>query len=197
MGRFRAVPLMMSLLLLAGCAGKGGRSEEDVALEIRRSFLDMTACSGRMSVTADYAERTFDCVLDVVYDQGGGATVTVVEPELVAGVSAHLAPEGTTLVCDTVSLETGPVTDEGLSPIETPITLYKAVTAGYLAAWDMDETTVHLTYRDGTSSPGSGLETAVTFDATTLRPTEFSLSWEGKQVISGAFEEFEMTIGEK
>lgn len=197
MGRFRALPLMMSLLLLAGCAGEGKRSEEDVALELRRSFLNMTACSGRLSVTADYEERTFDCVLDVVYDQVGGATVTVVEPELVAGVSAHLAPEGTTLTYDTVSLETGPVTDEGLSPIETPVTLYRAVTAGYLAAWDMDEGLVHLTYRDGTSEPGSGLETAVTFDAETLRPTEFSLSWDGKQVISGKFENFEMEIGEK
>ncbi len=196
MGRFRAIPLMMSLLLLAGCAGGGEGSEEDVGLELRRNFLAMTGCTGRMSVTADYEARTFDCVLDVVYDSVGGATVTVVEPELVAGVSAHLAPEGTTLTYDTVSLEVGPVTDEGLSPMETPVTLYRAVTAGYLAAWDGDETAVRLTYRDGTSSPGSGLETAVTFDRASLHPTEFSLSWDGKQVISGKFESFEMAIGE-
>ncbi len=196
MGRFRALPLMMSLLILAGCAGGGEGSEEDVALEIRRNFLDMTGCTGRLSLTADYGERTFDCVLDVVYDSVGGATVTVVEPELVAGVSAHLAPEGATLTYDTVSLETGPVTDDGLSPMETPVTLYRAVTEGYLAAWDMDETAVYLTYRDGTSEPGQGLETAVTFDKATLHPTEFFLSWDGKQVISGEFESFTMGIGE-
>lgn len=196
MGRFRAIPLMMSLLLLAGCAGGGEGSEEDVALAIRRNFLDMTGCTGRLSITADYEARTFDCVLDVVYDTVGGATVTVVEPELVAGVSAHLAPEGSTLTYDTVSLETGPVTDEGLSPMETPVTLYRAVTEGYLAAWDMDETGVYLTYRDGTSEPGQGLETAVTFDKATLYPTAFSLSWDGKQVISGKFESFTMAIGE-
>lgn len=196
MGRFRAIPLMMSLLLLAGCAGGGEGSEEDVALQIRRNFLAMTGCTGRLNVTADYEARTFDCVLDVVYDSVGGATVTVVEPALVAGVSAHLAPEGTTLTYDTVSLETGPVTDDGLSPMETPVTLFRAVTEGYLAAWDGDEGAVHLTYRDGTSSPGSGLETAVTFDRETLYPTEFSLSWDGKQVISGRFESFEMGIGE-
>lgn len=194
--RVRWFPLMMSLLLLASCAagGQGKQSGEDLALAIQKEFGQMTACTGRFSLTADYGERAFECTLDAVYDRVTGGALTIAEPELVKGVTARFSAGETALSYDGFSLELGPLTDEGISPMETLPTLWRQITEGYVAAVaeNEKENTLAVTYRPDGQSPGTGLEAAVVFDRETHKPRSGELLWDGVRVAAVEVQEFQM-----
>ncbi len=192
--RVRWFPLMISLLLLAGCAagGQGKQSAEDLALTIQKEFSDMTACTGRFALTADYGERAFECVLDAAYDQVTGGVLTIAEPELVKGVTARFSAGETALAYDGFSLETGPLTDEGISPMEALPTLWRQVSQGYIASVAEKDGVLTVTYRADGQSPGTGLEAAVAFDAESRKPLSGELFWDGVRVAAVDVLEFEM-----
>lgn len=195
MRRWAVGALMMTLLCLAGCQSAGGDDAETLALGIRADWLAMTGCVCHVDLSADYGERVFDCGVDVVYDQVTGGTITVTAPDLVAGVTARFTREGTELSYDGVSLETGPLTDEGLSPLEGPLTLYREVTQGYLGAVDLRDGVLETTYRDYEVNPGEGLECVVTFDAQTRAPLTAALYWDGTQVLEARVDGFQLMTG--
>ncbi len=195
MGR-KLLPLMMSLCLLAGCAGGGtGSQGEELASQIRSEFSAMTACQGQARLTADYGQRVFECLLDVRYDSVSGCDLTLLEPELAAGVRAHLDPQGSVLAYDDFSLETGPVTDDGLSPVGALPALYRQVTQGYLASWTLEDGVLSLSYRDPDAQPGQGLEAQARFDAQTRAPLSGELYWDGVRVVAVRMEAFQMMGG--
>lgn len=196
MGRLRLLPLMMTLLLLAGCGGQKEASAEELAVELQRQWQNMTACAGHMDLTADYGERVFSCGLDVTYDQVTGGVLTLTEPELVRGICAYLKPDGLTLRYDGVSLETGPLTEEGLSPLEAAPTFYQQLTQGSLAAWDLTDEALSLTFRGHDALPGEGLEATLTFSRETNQPLTGELYWNGAQIIQAQFRDFQMMTGE-
>lgn len=196
MKRLGLFPLMMSLLLLAGCGGGGKTSSsEALALAIQKDFAAMTTCSCQVALTADYETRVFDYVLDVTYD-ASGADLTIVEPELARGVSAHIEAGQTQLVYDGFSLDAGPLTADGLSPVEAVPAFYQAISAGYIATVDAAGETLTVTYRDGESQPGVGLETVVTFDAKTHAPLEGELFYDGTRVVTAQVKDFQSLIPE-
>lgn len=191
--RVRWFPLMMSLLLLAGCAarGRGKQSGEDLALAIQKEFAGMTACTGRFSLAADYGERAFECILDATYDQVTGGSLTITEPELVKGVTARFSAGETALAYDDFSLETGPLTDEGISPMETLPTLWRQISEGYIAAVAEKDGILTVTYRPDSQDPGTGLETVVVFDVESRKPVSGELFWDGVRVAAVDVLEFE------
>lgn len=197
--RVRWFPLMMSLLLLAGCAAgeQGKQSAEDKALAIQKEFSDMTACTGRFALTADYGERAFECTLDAVYDRVTGGTLTIAEPELVKGVTARFNSGETTLSYDGFSLELGPLTDEGISPMETVPVLWRQISQGYIAAVGEKDGVLTVTYRADSQNPGAGLEAVVTFDGASHKPLSGELFWNGSRVAAVEVQEFQMMGEEK
>lgn len=192
--RERWFPLMMSLFLLAGCAagGQGKQTGEDLALAIQKEFSCMTACTGRFSLTADYGERAFECILDATYDQVTGGSLTITEPELVKGVTARFSAGETALAYDDFSLETGPLTDEGISPMETLPTLWRQISEGYIAAVAEKDGVLAVTYRPDSQDPGTGLEAVVVFDVESRKPISGELFWDSVRVAAVDVLEFEM-----
>lgn len=182
---------MMSLLLLGGCGGRGETSGEDLALDIRKEFAAMTACSCQVALTADYETRVFDYVLDVTYDASSGARLAIVEPEIARGVTAAIQAGQTQLVYDGFSLDAGPLTGDGLSPLEAVPALYRAVAQGYIAAVDLGEGTLSVTYRDGESEPGVGLEAVVCFDAQSHAPLTGELYSDGARIVQVQVKDFQ------
>ncbi len=197
MGRLKALPLMMSLLLLAGCAGGGGEGTgEELAVALQQEYGQLTAVTCRLALTAEYDQEVFECVLDVVWDRATGAGLTMVEPEIAKGVTARIAQGETSLQYGDFSLETGPLTGDGLSPMEVVPTLWGQATGGYIAQASVTDGVLEVTYRQGETPPGTGLEALVTFDTQSHAPLTGELYSDGARVATVTVENFQSMSGQ-
>ena len=110
---------MMTLLLtLALCGCGSGESGTDLALTLRTDFIAMEGCAGTMDVTADYGERVYEYTVEFSGNQTQGLDLVLTTPESVAGITAHVAQGQTALEFDGLVLETGPLNEVGLSPLD-------------------------------------------------------------------------------
>jgi len=159
--------LMMTVLLLTGCS-KGIDEAEQAALDIRAAYLSMAGCTATVEVTADYGERVFECVLALDHTAGGDTLLTVAEPELLRGVTARLRDGESLLEFDGIRLETGALSDTGLSPIDCVPVLLKAIQEGFISAWSMESLgereCVRFTTSNPDDQPGEGQEIHLWFD---------------------------------
>ncbi len=168
MRRWTCIPMTGLLLaaLLCGCGGESGDNQQTLAL--REAFLSMESCSGSMGVTADYGERVYEYTVEFSGDGNGGMNLVLTAPEEVAGITAHIAQGQTALEFDGVALETGPLNQDGLSPLDALPAFVAAMQTGYLAesgSEPMGETEMlRLVFREPDRSPGQGLETVLWFD---------------------------------
>lgn len=176
------LPLLLALcLLLSGCGGKNEARFESFAEELRRrGDLTMTA-----EVRAEYDERSCSFTLRYAEDGSGGCTVEVLEPELIRGVRARMSADGTKLVYDSVSVDTGDDGGTGLSPMGALPLLARALREGTLdAAWkEGGNPAVQLSAEDGIS-------VTVLFDGE-MRPTYAEIAHEGTGVLFIEISEFD------
>jgi outer membrane lipoprotein-sorting protein len=188
---------MIVLPLLAGCgggAGTGGTSADELALSIRTEYLAMTACSATVDITADYGQRVYEYTLAVSWQKGGETVLTVLEPENIAGITARIEDGSTYLEYDGVSLETGPLTAEGFSPLEAVPTIFSYIFSGYIAECDLEtegETgQLWVCCRDPESDPGTGTEAAFWFDGDSHALARAELLSDGYTVLQCEFTDF-------
>lgn len=183
--------VLMTTLLLAGC-GKAGVSEaEELALTIRGEYLAMDGCAARAAITADYGQRVYRYELAVAVS-GEETVLTLSSPETVAGLSARLDGEESLLEFDGVSVETGPLDGNGLTPVSAVPALLEAAKSGYITACALEEdgTVLRVDCGDPAGSPGTGTETALWFDAATHALTRGEISSDGFRVILCEFSDF-------
>ena len=124
------IPLVL-FLCLSGC--QGSVQENNLALALRADFLAMDGCSGTMDITADYGERVYAYTVSFSSTQETGMTMVITAPQEVAGITATIAEGQTYLTFDGVQLETGPLNEEGLSPLDALPTFLTAMQSGYMA----------------------------------------------------------------
>ena len=169
MGAKKVCTRMISLLLLCLlCGCTGADSNNDLNLELRSDFLSREGCSGVMELTADYGQRVYAYTVEFDGTVKDGMTLVITAPEEVAGITANIREGQTYLEYDGVRLETGPVNEEGLSPLDALPTFLTAMESGYIAETGsemMGETEVlRICCRDPETDPGQGLETVLWFD---------------------------------
>lgn len=190
-------PMIILCLLLSACGGGDRGNTDELALEIRASYIAMTTCNARMDVTADYGQRVYKYTLDFSYEKGGDTTVTVVSPEEAAGVTARITGDSTLLEYDGVSLETGPLDESGLSPISAAPALLRSAAEGFIAESGMEmvgeRECLFITCRDPEGRPGQGTEFTLWFDAGTHELVQGEILADGVRIISCTFTEFSMT----
>ncbi len=167
------VPLLLILaLLLGGCANKNEARFRTFSEELSaRSDLDLTA-----EVRAEYDDRSCSFTLRCTEDGSGGCTVEVLEPELIRGVRAQLNADGTKLLYDSISVDTGE-SSSSLSPMGALPLLLRALREGALdSLWKEDGClAVRLV-------PEDGVGVTVLFDAE-MRPDYAEIDREGKGVL--------------
>jgi len=189
------IPLV---LLLSACGGKANEAEELVQT-LRGKYLEMTACTGHMDLTADYGARVYTFGVDFSWARDGETVLTLTAPENVAGTTARIAKGQTVLEYDGVSVETGPLNADGLTPMDVLPALLADIREGYLAECVLEGETarrLHVTCRDPDNDPGQGVESQLWFDPVSLCLLSGEISQDGTTVIQCTFTAFAPVWGE-
>ena len=117
------------MLVLTSCVSSSKNAEES-AKDIRTLLIDsgivLTA-----EVKADYGERVYDFTL--TYDTVTGL-IEVKAPEVFEGLTVTVSEEedSTVLTYDGVELDTGPLSEDGLSPVSAIPVLIRQWREGYI-----------------------------------------------------------------
>ncbi len=194
MGKLLFCVPMMTLLLSACAGGAGGSEAEELALQIRGEYLAMGSCAGQAAITADYGQRVYQYELAVAVD-GEEITLTLSAPDTVAGITARVAGEDGQLEYDGLSVETGPLDPEGLSPVSAVPALLEGARSGYILSCSLEEegALLRVDCGDPEGTPGSGREVSLWFDASTHALSRGEISVDGFRAILCEFTDFSMS----
>ena len=166
------LPLLLIIcLLLAGC---GGREFSDAHEELSQRLGSVEALSFTANVRAEYENKTARFTLNYSEDSEGGS-VTVVAPQLIAGVTARVKPDGASLEYEGISLGTGELDDYGLAPMSALPMLVQALKTGALdSGWTEGDYTVMQINSTDT------LSCTVWFTPDTMTPCQAELISDGR-----------------
>lgn len=187
--RRTASALMMTLcLLLSGCGGGSMDKADQLTLDLRGEYLGLERVTAQMEVEADYGRRVYDYTIALDWRREGETTLSVTEPEELAGITARIAEGKTFLEFDGVSLETGPLDESGLSPLSAAPELLRAAAEGFIAESGFDtlgeQECLRLLCRDPEGEPGVGTEHTLWFDPSTGNLLRGEISVDGQRVIT-------------
>ena len=183
--------LMMILLPLSGClGGDEGQENLDLALTLRGEYLAMENFSAQAELTADYGQRVYEFGLSAV-GSDEETVLTVTAPEPVAGITARLKSGKSFLEYDELSIETGRLTQDGLSPVSAIPALLEAVRSGYITACGTDDSgAFRVDYGAPDTPPGTGTEYVLWFDSQSHVPLRGEVSKDGVRCIECTFSSF-------
>lgn len=174
--------LMISLLLLSGCGRRQAKLESDLAA-FRAGVRAAENVSFSLSLHCDDGDAVSDYTLRVARS-ADGCRVTVVEPELLAGVTATVDATGTELGCEGVTLGVGTIA--GLTPVTAGAAMLKAMSYGYEElAWREDDYIVARLWLD------SDAVMTLWLDKNAV-PVCAEISEDGATVMSAAFSGWEI-----
>ena len=122
--------LTIGLFLLTGCGFVGGR-EEHAALLLQEEYGALTACTMEAQVRYDDGFEVTDYSLSCAWTPEK-SEIEILEPELLAGITAEVDPTTMKLVYGDLSLPVGKSEQEGLSPATVLPQLMQVVREGYL-----------------------------------------------------------------
>lgn len=183
MRRTKLAALMIISLLLSGCGGHGNEKKFEgfrTALSAAQE-IGMTA-----EVTADYGDTAREYTLALT-DTAEGSQVEVLAPALLAGVRAHIDKDGSTLEYENLILDTGELTDDGLTPVSALPRLVETIRTGHVdGIWREGEClAVKLT-------PDDTVTLTLWLDAETMTPRRAELSGQddGRMLVSCIITEF-------
>lgn len=127
MKRLIALALMISLLVLQGCSSQSaweGKLEEKRLELIGAQSVTFTA-----DVVAHIGSQEFSCKMNCLADDSG-VTVEVLEPEIIAGVKAHISSD-CEISYEGVQLYVGDLTCSGVTPVTAVATVVRAMLSGF------------------------------------------------------------------
>ncbi len=186
--------VLMTSLLLSACGRAEGETADDLALKLRGAYLAAECCSGTACVTADYGQRVYRYEME--FQSTGEETIlNLTAPETVTGLTARLSwKEGSVLEYDGAVMETGPLNQDGLTPVASIPSMLRTVREGYLDACVLEEseegTSLRLTSRDPEQDPGHGTETVLWADPDTFQLLRGEIWQDGFCVIQCEFSTF-------
>ena len=94
----RWILVLLMALLLTGCGTQ--KEELDQAMALRAKLMSAAGCSFDADITADYGAALQRFSVSCKADYQGNLTLTVNEPESIAGISGKISAEGGALTFD-------------------------------------------------------------------------------------------------
>jgi len=189
--------VLMISLLLSACGGTGGKADpEDLALTVRGEYLAAAGCTAHVKLVADYGQRVYTYEADVTVTDGR-SVLTLTAPEEVAGLIARSSAEQTQLEYDGAVLETGPLAQDGLTPLGAVCALLERARSGFIdncTRETMGERDVlRVLCRQPELPAGQGRETVLWFDVQTHALVQGELLQDGYRVVLCEFQHFELS----
>ncbi len=127
--------LLLLCLLLSAC---GDRAGEERFREFSDALAQQETLSFTAALRAEYEDKTVEYTLR--YEEGPeGALITVLSPELLAGIKARLAGDGAALEYDGLVIDTGDLDSRGLTPISALPALVETLRSGHLESYWTEE----------------------------------------------------------
>lgn len=200
------LPILMTVLLTS-CTQTGAISgtgqevtAEEEARQMRTEYLAAGFCAGSAEITADYGQRVYEFGMDFTWEKAGETVLTLTAPSDLAGLTARISEGQSRLEFDGISLDTGELTGEGLTPLELVPALMEWVQTGFMAQCtyeDLEEAPVlRVQFRDPDMQAGTGTECTVWFARTGHALLRTELYWNGELALSGRFTNFTLGEGE-
>lgn len=188
--------VLMMTLLLAGCgSGKGEGGPQQQALATRTAYLKADGYTAKLDVTADYGQRVYTYCVDVTV-AGAESVLTVTAPEELAGVTARLTDGQSQLEYDGAVLETGPLSDDGLTPLGAVPALLECARTGFIDSCGMERLgegdTLRVLCRDPEVAAGQGREISLWFDPVSHALVQGEITVDGYRVILCEFKQFSL-----
>ena len=177
---------LMTALSLTLCSCGVGQTAEEKALELQEEYAAWDTLTITADVTADYGDRVYDFKLRYTGNDTEG-TIEVLEPEAIAGLTATVSPDGSSLSFDGAELSLGELSSDGLSPMDCLPMMIEQWSKGFVDRAETDSIngtdTLAVTY---TVSENEYLITW--FEADTNLPVRAEIYFDGSMVICCEFE---------
>ena len=187
--RKRMAVLMIPLLLLVGC-GEREKKPEDVFASFREQLTAAESVSAQARLTADAGGTAEEYAL-AVSCTGGDVTVTVTEPELIAGITATLREGQTDISYDGVMLGVGAVDPEGTTPVSAAPAILRAMREGFAELYWQDGSLAAARFYTGESAACT-----VWIDPEGLVPVAAEIVSDGRTAITCRFTDWTMRAAE-
>ncbi|MCD7844110.1 MAG: hypothetical protein LUG17_05760 [Clostridiales bacterium] len=177
-------------LPLSGCGGASG--PEDAVREMRTLYQSAESVSGVADITADYGQRVYTYTAAVEGTVSTG-TLTVQAPENIAGTVIQWAEDATSLTYEETTLETGALSDSGLSPADAIPAVLASCRAGALVECACEEDGGVL-YAELENPEDESVTVSCWFDAENYVLQRAELSEDGTTVLTLVFSDFGITL---
>lgn len=178
--------------LLTACGGLS--EEENLANGFREDYMSMVACGAMVNIHSDYGSRVYDYVAEFSYVAEEGISLTLLEPEILAGMTATATEGKTALIYDGITMETGDLNSSGLSPMDSLPVILNYIQHGYMiscGAEDLFETScLRLNLITGDESLDEETELIIWLERDTGALVQCEMLCDGYAVIRLTFEDF-------
>lgn len=178
-----ALLLVMSLLFaLSAC---GDNEEKKIVDMFCGEVAEAESIRFTAALRAEYPDKTSEFELEYVQNQDG-IRVTVLEPEIISGISAVVSDENARLEYDGAILDIGTLSANGLSPMSAlPITMMAIKNAYVDSTWTEDDVTA------AKLIPSDDTEIILRLNAEAI-PCAAEIICDGKTVVFIEFDDWEM-----
>ena len=184
------VPMMMTALLLTGCGGGKLSETEQMAYDLRDRYAEVTQYSTSVSLTADYGSTVFRCEMDVTAE-GGQTALTLTAPDSLSGMTVHLREGESQLEYEELMLDTGPLDENGLTPVNAVPILVETAGTGLVTATSMtDDGLLRVEYGEPDVEPGEGRSVSLWVEPDSGALVRGEISSDGTRVITCEFTDF-------
>lgn len=179
-------------MFLSACSAK---RPAQPPLTFRTALLQSGGCSFTTAITADYGESAASFTLDCVFSPETGASVTVTEPESIAGIQAQVKDTAASVSYDGMQLGLGSLANGNLAPLAAPYVLGQCWAGEYIDATGTEDGLLRTTYRMGYEEKELVVDTW--FSQEPLAPVRAELSFEGRMVLRADISAFSMKSTEE
>jgi len=175
----RLLVVFLLVFLLVGC--DSSKSSVKPGMILRDKLLSSNGCKFTAAITADYGDVFQTFSLECTADQAGNIDFTVLEPDVIYGITGEISAEGGRLSFDDHALAFSMLADGQIAPVSSPWILVKTLRSGYIRACEKNKDGFHLIIDDSYEEDALQLDVYLSKDHI---PTQADILWRGRRILS-------------